>query len=252
MIPVPSGVRVWLATGHTDMRKGFPGLALVVQETLKRDPHNGHLFVFRGRRGDRIKVLWHDGQGACLFSKKLERGTADGSVSRLVNACRKHEAGKQQRSGEVGAIDDAERPYRLFRGQAFRDDRAGHQGVARKQFGTCDQHQRKADREDEPRHDLRHAEGQRIGTGQRHGGKQPAQPDIDAGKHTEHDDRGDGQRGLFLKRGVYLLRELRRFRRNRLPVATHSGAILTGTDLAAGVLLSCANCQSGISALHSG
>ena len=52
MIPVPSGVRVWLATGHTDMRRGFPGLALQVQETLKRDPHCGHLFVFRGRRGD--------------------------------------------------------------------------------------------------------------------------------------------------------------------------------------------------------
>jgi transposase len=74
MIPVPSGVRVWLATGHTDMRKGFPSLALVVQETLRRDPHSGHLFVFRGRRGDLIKVLWHDGQGACLFLKKLERG----------------------------------------------------------------------------------------------------------------------------------------------------------------------------------
>ena len=74
MIPVPNGVRVWLATGYTDMRKGFPGLALVVQETLKRDPHNGHLFVFRGRSGNLIKVLWHDGQGACLFSKKLERG----------------------------------------------------------------------------------------------------------------------------------------------------------------------------------
>lgn len=71
MIPVPSGVRVWLATGHTDMRKGFPGLALVVQETLKRDPHAGHLFVFRGRHGDLIKVLWHDGQGACLFSNDL-------------------------------------------------------------------------------------------------------------------------------------------------------------------------------------
>ena len=87
MIPWPSGARVWLATGRTDMRKGFPGLALVVQETLKRDPHNGHLFVFRGRRGDLIKVLWHDGQGACLFSKKLERGRfiwpspADGAVT---------------------------------------------------------------------------------------------------------------------------------------------------------------------------
>ncbi len=74
MIPVPAGVRVWLATGHTDMRRGFPGLALQVQETLKADPHCGHLFVFRGRRGDLIKVIWHDGQGACLFSKRLEKG----------------------------------------------------------------------------------------------------------------------------------------------------------------------------------
>jgi transposase len=74
MIPVPSGVRVWLATGHTDMRKGFPSLALQVQEVLKRNPLSGHLFVFRGRRGDLLKVLWHDGQGACLFAKRLERG----------------------------------------------------------------------------------------------------------------------------------------------------------------------------------
>jgi transposase len=51
----------WLATGYTDMRKGFDGLAVLVQEILKRDPHNGHLFVFRGRRGGLIKVLWHDG-----------------------------------------------------------------------------------------------------------------------------------------------------------------------------------------------
>ena len=70
MIPVPAGVKVWLATGHTDMRKGFPGLSLMVQETLKRDPMCGHLFVFRGRGGGLIKVIWHDGQGACLFTKK--------------------------------------------------------------------------------------------------------------------------------------------------------------------------------------
>ncbi|MGH6801952.1 MAG: IS66 family insertion sequence element accessory protein TnpB [Methyloceanibacter sp.] len=74
MIAFPPGVRVWLATGHTDMRKGFATLALLVQEKLKTDPHGGHLFVFRGRRGDLIKVIWHDGQGACLFSKRLERG----------------------------------------------------------------------------------------------------------------------------------------------------------------------------------
>ena len=65
MIPVPTGVKVWLATGHTDMRKGFPGLSLMVQETLKRDPMCGHLFVFRGRGGGLLKVIWHDGQGAC-------------------------------------------------------------------------------------------------------------------------------------------------------------------------------------------
>jgi transposase len=56
------------------MRKGFDGLAMLVQETLKRDPHDGQLFVFRGKRGDLIKLLWHDGQGMCLFAKRLERG----------------------------------------------------------------------------------------------------------------------------------------------------------------------------------
>jgi transposase len=74
MIPVPVGVRVWIASGRTDMRRGFDGLALQVQETLEQDPHSGHLFVFRGRRGDLIKVLWHDGQGMCLFAKRLEQG----------------------------------------------------------------------------------------------------------------------------------------------------------------------------------
>jgi len=74
MIAFPAGVRVWLATGHTDMRRGFDGLALLVQEQLKRDPHSGQLFVFRGRRGGLIKILWHDGQGMCLFAKRLERG----------------------------------------------------------------------------------------------------------------------------------------------------------------------------------
>jgi transposase len=71
MIPFAAGVRVWLATGHTDMRKGFDGLALMVQEKLKQDPHGGHLFVFRGRRGGLLKVLWHDGQGMCLFANYL-------------------------------------------------------------------------------------------------------------------------------------------------------------------------------------
>ncbi len=74
MIPVPSGVRVWLATGATDMRRGMNGLALQVQEAMGRDPYAGDLFVFRGRRGNLIKVLWHDGLGTSLYAKRLERG----------------------------------------------------------------------------------------------------------------------------------------------------------------------------------
>jgi transposase len=74
MIGLPLGARVWLAAGVTDMRKGFDGLAALVTSTLAEDPYAGHLFVFRGRRGDRIKVLWWDGDGLCLFAKRLERG----------------------------------------------------------------------------------------------------------------------------------------------------------------------------------
>ena len=87
MIPLPTGVRVWLATGTTDMRKGFASLSLQVQQVLDRDPLSGHLFCFRGRRGNLLKVIWHDGQGACLFTKRLERGRfiwpspADGVVT---------------------------------------------------------------------------------------------------------------------------------------------------------------------------
>ena len=74
MIPVPSGVRVWLATGATDMRRGMNTLTLQAQEAMGRDPHAGDLYVFRGRRGDLIKVLWHDGLGISLYAKRLERG----------------------------------------------------------------------------------------------------------------------------------------------------------------------------------
>src|SRR5476651_410267 len=75
MIPIPSGVRVWIATGHTDMRRGMQGLALQVQESLKRDPHAGDLYIFRGRRGDLAKILWHDGIGLSLYATR-QRGFA--------------------------------------------------------------------------------------------------------------------------------------------------------------------------------
>lgn len=74
MIPVPSSARVWLAVGHTDMRRGMNGLALQVQESLGRDPHAGDLFVFRGKRADMLKVIWHDGVGMSLYAKRLEKG----------------------------------------------------------------------------------------------------------------------------------------------------------------------------------
>lgn len=74
MIPVPTNTKVWLSAGVTDMRKGFNGLSALAEKVLKQNPYCGHLFVFRGRRGDLIKVIWFDGQGSCLFSKRLEKG----------------------------------------------------------------------------------------------------------------------------------------------------------------------------------
>ena len=66
MIPVPANTKVWLAAGVTDMRKGYASLAAQAEKVLKLDPFAGHMFVFRGRRGDLIKVIWWDGQGACV------------------------------------------------------------------------------------------------------------------------------------------------------------------------------------------
>ena len=87
MIALPAGVRVWLAAGVTDMRKGMDGLAALVQTTLSENPFSGQVFVFRGRRGDLMKLLWFDGDGVCLLAKRLERGrfvwpqAASGTVS---------------------------------------------------------------------------------------------------------------------------------------------------------------------------
>ena len=68
---IPTGVRIWLASGHTDMRRGMRGLALQVQEGLGRDPFAGDIYIFRGRGGSLIKALWHDGLGLCLFANYL-------------------------------------------------------------------------------------------------------------------------------------------------------------------------------------
>ena len=73
MITVPAGVHIYLACGITDMRKGFDSLSLLAQEVLKQNPFAGHLFAFRGRRGDLIKILYWDGQGFCLFARRHSR-----------------------------------------------------------------------------------------------------------------------------------------------------------------------------------
>lgn len=71
---IPAGTRIWIVAGATDLRRGFVGLSAMVQTVLEQNPFSGHVFVFRGRRGDLIKLLWFDGDGLCLFAKRLERG----------------------------------------------------------------------------------------------------------------------------------------------------------------------------------
>jgi transposase len=74
LMGLPSGSRIWLAAGFTDLRKGMDGLSALVQTVLHESPYSGHIFVFRGRRGDKLKVLWHSGDGICLFCKRLSDG----------------------------------------------------------------------------------------------------------------------------------------------------------------------------------
>ena len=81
MIVPPTGVRVWLANGHTDMRRGMNGLALQVQQALQRDPHAGDLYVFRGKRGDLVKILWHDGLGHVALRQAAGAGALSLAIS---------------------------------------------------------------------------------------------------------------------------------------------------------------------------
>ncbi|SDF58458.1 IS66 Orf2 like protein [Bradyrhizobium brasilense] len=84
MIPIPSGVRIWIATGPAEMRRGMRSLALAVQESLKRDPYAGDLYIFRGRSGDLVKILWHDGLGMSLYAKRLVRSNTSAYRQRLA------------------------------------------------------------------------------------------------------------------------------------------------------------------------
>jgi transposase len=65
VIALPAGTTIWIAAGFTDLRRGFTGLSAIAQTVLEQNPYSGHVFVFRGKRGDLIKLLWWDGDGLC-------------------------------------------------------------------------------------------------------------------------------------------------------------------------------------------
>ena len=75
MIAPGAGIRVYLACGRTDMRRGLDGLAMLVQQAFSEDPFSGAVFAFRGRKAGQIKLLWHDGIALCMLTRRLERGT---------------------------------------------------------------------------------------------------------------------------------------------------------------------------------
>jgi transposase len=87
MIGLHSNTQIWIAAGVTDLRRGFDGLSALIQTKLEKSPLSGQVFIFRGRRGDLVKLIWFDGDGLCLFCKRLERGkfiwpqATEGSVS---------------------------------------------------------------------------------------------------------------------------------------------------------------------------
>jgi transposase len=74
MIGLAPGVRIWLVAGITDMRKGMDSLSAHVQTALGENPFGGQIFIFRGRRADRLKILWHQAQGLCLYYRRLDSG----------------------------------------------------------------------------------------------------------------------------------------------------------------------------------
>lgn len=71
---IPANRRIWIVAGITDMRRGLTSLSGLVQTSLEQSPLSGEVYVFRGRRGDLVKILFHDGEGICLFQKRLDRG----------------------------------------------------------------------------------------------------------------------------------------------------------------------------------
>jgi len=90
MIGPPTNTQIWIAAGVTDLRRGFTGLSALVQTNLEQTPFSGQVFVFRGRRGDLIKLLWFDGDGLCLFSKRPQIIVSSLNQSLSSDKCSKY------------------------------------------------------------------------------------------------------------------------------------------------------------------
>jgi hypothetical protein len=107
MIPLPPTTRIYLACGATDMRKGLDGLAVLVQQVLETSPHSGALFAFRGKRGDLVKQLWYDGQGLCLFSKRMDRGGSSGRSPRRARSASPRRSFRCCSKASTGGVPNA-------------------------------------------------------------------------------------------------------------------------------------------------
>ena len=116
MISLATGLRVYLACGTTDMRKGMAGLAMLVQQTLSEDPFGGAVFAFRGRRAGLIKLIWHDGIGLCMLTRRLEQGQfawpsasttgritlSSAQLAALLDGCEWRAPAPRRRPGSLG------------------------------------------------------------------------------------------------------------------------------------------------------
>ena len=108
MLNFSRATRVFLATGPTDLRKGFDGLFGLVESVIEQDPFSGHLFVFRNQRRDRLKVLWWDRDGLAIFYKRLERGCYEFPTDRAshTTASNQNEGMTTDRSsGSAGGLN---------------------------------------------------------------------------------------------------------------------------------------------------
>jgi transposase len=101
MFHIPRQMKIFVALEPVDMRRGFDGLSALVQQVLELDPLSGHMFLFRNRRRDRLKILFWDGDGYALFYKRLARGTFEFPVPEAP-----HSRSVEIRSSELSMLLD--------------------------------------------------------------------------------------------------------------------------------------------------